>query len=170
MPHVSFEYLLTCLDGRNRAIVIAEPHPPPPPPKRKPSPPPPPNAKVSPHRPCLRCTAVGIARLAFIRVTFVPHGIAESPARGDHVRWMAIGDFAHLSPGAMCTSGPSDLLFGRERGQAKHPFFWAQAALLKFLTEGGGNLRANVDPSHCVLPKHVSFVGDFPEVIVLGNL
>ena len=65
------------LDGRNRAIVIAESlarvitviritsvcwrsyllpkH------------------RVSPHGPCVRCAAIRIVRLAFIRLTFVPH-------------------------------------------------------------------------------------------------
>ena len=79
------------LDGRNRAIVIAEslarviaviriasvrwrsylP--------RK-------NTEISPHRPCVRCAAIRIARLAFIRLTFIPHGTAEWLARVDRVR------------------------------------------------------------------------------------
>ena len=71
------------LDGRNRAIVIAESlaslafvgghisfQ----------------NSEISPHRPCVRCAAVRIARLAFARLTFVPHGAAEWLARVDRVR------------------------------------------------------------------------------------
>ena len=73
------------LDGRNRAIVIAEslervvaairiasvrwrsylPR----------------NTEISPHRPCVRCAAIGIARLAFSRLTFVLRGTAERLAR-----------------------------------------------------------------------------------------
>ena len=77
------------LDGRNRAIVIAEslarviaairiasirwqsylPR----------------NTEISPHRPCVRNAAIRIARLAFVRLTFVPHGTAEWRARVDRV-------------------------------------------------------------------------------------
>ena len=78
------------LDGRNRAIVIAEslarviaairiasvrwrsylPR----------------NTEMGPHRPCVRCAAIRIARLAFIRLTSVPRGTAEWLARVDRVR------------------------------------------------------------------------------------
>ena len=44
------------------------------------------NTKISPHRPCVRCVAIRIARLAFIRSTFVLHGTAEWLARVDRVR------------------------------------------------------------------------------------
>ena len=78
------------LDGRNRAIGIAESL-----------------ARaiaairislqtteISPHRPCVRCVAIRIAWLAFIRVVFVPRGTAEWPARVDRARWtLAIGDW-----------------------------------------------------------------------------
>ena len=40
----------------------------------------------SPHRPCIRCAAIRVARLAFIHLTFVPRGTAEWPARVDRVR------------------------------------------------------------------------------------
>ena len=43
----------------------------------------PPNAKTGPHRPCVRCAAIRIARLAFVRVAFVPLGVAEWPANLD---------------------------------------------------------------------------------------
>ena len=74
------------LDGRNRAIVVAESL-----------------ARVivairiasvrwrsylppkHSHRPCVRCAAIRIARLAFIRVVFIPRGTAEWPARVDRV-------------------------------------------------------------------------------------
>ena len=36
---------------------------------------------TSPQRPCVCCVAVRIARFAFIRLTFVPHGTAEWLAR-----------------------------------------------------------------------------------------
>ena len=39
-----------------------------------------------PHRPCVRCTAIRIARLAFIGVVFAPRGLAEWPARVGCVR------------------------------------------------------------------------------------
>ena len=56
-----------------------------------------PKHRISPHRPCVCCAAIRIARLAFIRLTFVPRGIAEWLARVDRVRWtLAIGDLAHL--------------------------------------------------------------------------
>ena len=44
------------------------------------------NTEISPHRPCVRCAAIRIAQLAFIRLTFVPHGIAEWLARVHRVR------------------------------------------------------------------------------------
>ena len=79
------------LDGRNRAIVIAEslarviiairiasvrwwsylP------PKHR---------ITNPHRARVRCAAIQIARLAFTRLTFVPRGTAEWLARVDRVR------------------------------------------------------------------------------------
>ena len=31
--------------------------------------------EFSPHRPCVRCAAIRISQLVFIRATFVPHGI-----------------------------------------------------------------------------------------------
>ena len=50
--------------------------------------------EISPHRPCVRCAAIRIARLAFVRLRFVPRGIAEWFARVDRVRWtLAIGDW-----------------------------------------------------------------------------
>ena len=50
------------------------------------------NTEISHHRPCVRCAAIRIAQLAFIRLTFVPHEIAEWLARVDRVRWtLAIG-------------------------------------------------------------------------------
>ena len=52
------------------------------------------NTEISPHRPCVRCAAIRIARLAFTCLTFVPCGIAEWFARVDRVRWtLAIGDW-----------------------------------------------------------------------------
>ena len=42
--------------------------------------------EISPHRPCVRCAAIRIVRLAFVRLTFVPRGIAEGLARVDRVR------------------------------------------------------------------------------------
>ena len=43
--------------------------------------------RISPHRPCVRCAAIRIARLAFIHsLTFVPRGTAEWLARVDRVR------------------------------------------------------------------------------------
>ena len=44
------------------------------------------NTEMSPHRPCVRCPAIQIARLAFIHVTVVPHRTAEWLARVDRVR------------------------------------------------------------------------------------
>ena len=80
------------LDGRNHAIVIAESlarviaairiasvH-------ESSCLPPPQNTGFGPHRPCVRCVAIRIARLAFIHITFVPRGIAEWLARVDRVR------------------------------------------------------------------------------------
>ena len=91
---------LQILDGRNRAIAIAEPL-----------------ARViaaiqiasvrwRSHLPrntqklvltdpaYVRCAAIRIARLAFIGVVFVPRGTAEWLARVGHVRWaLAIGDW-----------------------------------------------------------------------------
>ena len=77
------EKIRSLLDGRNRAIVIAEslaraiaairmasvrwP-------------------EISPHRPCVRCAAIRIARLALNRLTFVPHGTAGWLAGVDRVR------------------------------------------------------------------------------------
>ena len=93
-------WLIRSLDGRNHVIVIAESlarvivtiritsvH------WRSYLPP---NTEISPHRPCFLSAAVRIARLAFIRVTFVPCGIAELLARVDCVRWtLAIGDWRY---------------------------------------------------------------------------
>ena len=86
--------IVGALDGRNRAIVIAE--------SlarviaairiasvRWRSYPPPRNTEISPHRPSVSCVAIRIARLAFIRLTFVPRGTAEWPARVDRVRRFA---------------------------------------------------------------------------------
>ena len=86
---------LETLDGRNRAIVIAE--------SlarviaairiasvRWLSYLPPKNTEFGPRRPCVRCAAVRIARLAFVGVAFVPRGTAEWLARVDRVRWLAI--------------------------------------------------------------------------------
>ena len=41
------------------------------------------NTEIGPHRPCVRCVATRIARLAFIRVTLndIPRGIAKRPAK-----------------------------------------------------------------------------------------
>ena len=44
------------------------------------------NTEIGPHRPCVRCAAIRVARLAFIRLTFVPYGTAEWLARVDRVR------------------------------------------------------------------------------------
>ena len=44
------------------------------------------NTEFGPRRPCVRCTAIRIARLAFVGVVFVPRGSAEWPARVDRVR------------------------------------------------------------------------------------
>ena len=88
------------LDGRNRAMVIAEslarliaairitsilwwsydiP---------------PKNIEFGPHGPCVRCSAIWITRLAFVGVVFVSHGTAEWLARVDRVcRTLAIGDW-----------------------------------------------------------------------------
>ena len=88
--HLSLPVVL--LDGRNRAIVITEslarataalriasvrwrsylP------PKHR--------TEINPHRLCVRCDVIRIARLAFIRLTFVPRGTAEWLARVDRVR------------------------------------------------------------------------------------
>ena len=55
---------------------------------------PPQNTGFGPHRPCVRCAAIRIARLAFIGVLFIPCGTAEWPARVGRVRWtLAIGDW-----------------------------------------------------------------------------
>ena len=73
------------------------------------------NTEISPHRACVRCAAIRIARLAFIRLTFVPRGTAEWHARVDHVpRTLAISDWrccpskfrACLGLGPLCLSGP----------------------------------------------------------------
>ena len=44
------------------------------------------NTGFGPYRPCVRCAAIRIARLAFIGVVFVPRGTAEWPARVGRVR------------------------------------------------------------------------------------
>ena len=44
------------------------------------------NIGFGPRRPCVRCVAIRIARLAFIGVVFVPRGTAEWPARVDRFR------------------------------------------------------------------------------------
>ena len=44
------------------------------------------NTEISPHRPCVRCAAIRIARLAFVRLTFVLRGTAEWLVRVDRVR------------------------------------------------------------------------------------
>ena len=41
------------------------------------------NTEISRHRPCVRCAAIRIAQLAFIRLTFVSRGAAEWLARVD---------------------------------------------------------------------------------------
>ena len=49
---------------------------------------------MCPHRPCVHCAAARIARLAFIRLTFVPRRSAEWLARVDRVRsTLANGDW-----------------------------------------------------------------------------
>ena len=64
------------------------------------------NTEISPHRPCVRCAAIRIARWAFIRLAFVPHGTAEWLARVDCVRWtLAIGDWR------FCPSKPGQDIF-----------------------------------------------------------
>ena len=52
---------------------------------------PPKNTESGPGRPCVRCIANRIARLAFVGVVFVPRGPAEWSARAD--RTPAIGDW-----------------------------------------------------------------------------
>ena len=47
---------------------------------------PPKEHRIGPRRPRVRCTAIRIARLAFIGVVFVPRGTAEWLARVDCVR------------------------------------------------------------------------------------
>ena len=47
---------------------------------------PPKNTKFGPHRPCVHCIAIRIARLAFVGVVLVPRGPAEWRARVDRVR------------------------------------------------------------------------------------
>ena len=44
------------------------------------------NKELSPRRPCVRCAAIRIARLAFVGVVFVQRGPAEWSARVDRVR------------------------------------------------------------------------------------
>ena len=44
------------------------------------------NTELGPRRPCVRCAAIRIARLAFVGAVFVPRGTAEWPARVDCVR------------------------------------------------------------------------------------
>ena len=52
------------------------------------------NTEICLHRPCVRCATIRILRLAFIRLTFVPHGTAECLARVDCVRWtLSIGNW-----------------------------------------------------------------------------
>ena len=47
-------------------------------------------------RPAFVATAIGIARLTFVDVVFVPRGPAEWPARVDRARWtLATGDQEH---------------------------------------------------------------------------
>ena len=59
--------------------------------------------RISPHRPCVRCAATRIARLAFIHLTFAPHGTAEWLARVDRVGWtLAIGDWRFCPSKALC--------------------------------------------------------------------
>ena len=66
-----------------------------------------PNTEASPHTPCGRCAATGIARLEFIPLTVVPHGIAEWLARVDRVRWtLAIGDW-RFCPSKIPTKYPA---------------------------------------------------------------
>ena len=47
----------------------------------------PPATEISPHRPCVHCAAIRIARLASIGATSVPRGTAEWPPRVDRIRW-----------------------------------------------------------------------------------
>ena len=62
---------------------------------------------MSAHRPCVRCAAIRIVRLAFISLTFVPRGTAEWLARVDRVRWMpVIGDWR------FCPSKPQTFRIG----------------------------------------------------------
>ena len=56
------------------------------PPNGQTSPPHPQNTEISPHRPCVRCAVIQIARLAFIRLNFSPGGTAEWLARVDRIR------------------------------------------------------------------------------------
>ena len=63
---------------------------------------PPKITEFGPRRRCVLCTAIRIARLAFVGVVFVPRGPAEWPTRVDCVRWtLAIGDLAHLSKSSL---------------------------------------------------------------------
>ena len=39
------------------------------------------NTEISPHGPCVRCVAIRIARLAFIRLTLVPRGMSVNGLR-----------------------------------------------------------------------------------------
>ena len=48
------------------------------------------NTEFGPRRPCVRCTAVRITRLAFIGVVFVPRGLAEWPVRVDRACVMGV--------------------------------------------------------------------------------
>ena len=63
------------------------------------------HTETSPHRPCVRCPAIRIARLALIRVTFAlcetQNGLREMTAFAECWR-LAIGDwrFAHLRVGS----------------------------------------------------------------------
>ena len=90
-PRGSFPPWVGILDGRNRAKVIAvvasendrndSNHQ-----RALAVISPPKNTEFDPRRPCVRCAAIRIARLAFVGVVFVPRGPAEWPARVDHVR------------------------------------------------------------------------------------
>ena len=56
------------------------------------------NTEISPHRPCIRCAAIRITRLAFVSHSFhmeLRNGLRELTAFAECLR-VAIGDFAHL--------------------------------------------------------------------------
>ena len=44
------------------------------------------NTEFGPRRPCVRCTAIQISRLAFVGVVVVPREPAEWPAKVDRFR------------------------------------------------------------------------------------